>query len=169
MQLESKTIELKRTNSENKDFIKLVIELEKHLTYADEEAHSECKPCSKLETIKHVVIAYIEGEAVGCGAIRKYDTDTIEVKRMFVSVNVRGEGVGSKILIELEIWAKQLGFKKSILETGNILPEAVRLYKKNNYIHIPNYGYYENMERVFVFSKELYEDTTISNSNAIQM
>jgi len=162
-------IELKRTDSENKDFIKLIIELEKYLAYVDEEAHSECKQYSKLETIKHVVIAYIEGKAVGCGAIRQYDTDTIEVKRMYISINARGQGVGSKILVELEIWAKQLGFKKSILETGNMLPEAIRLYKKNNYIQIPNYGQYENMEKSVCFLKKFYDDIIISNSNAIQM
>jgi GNAT superfamily N-acetyltransferase len=148
-------VELKRINSKNKDFIKLVIELEKHLTYADEEAHSECKQYNKLETIKHVVVAYIEGKAVGCGAIRKHNTDTIEVKRMFVSMDARRQGVGSKILAELEVWAKDLGFKNIILETGDMLPEAVKLYKKNNYIQIPNYGQYEGMEKSICFAKEL--------------
>ncbi|GAB6119592.1 GNAT family N-acetyltransferase [Dysgonomonas termitidis] len=167
--MEMLNIEFKRTNSENEDFRELVVELEKHLTCADERAHSECKQYNKLESIKHVVVAYIDKKAVGCGAIRKYDTDTIEVKRMFVSINARKQGVGSKILVELEIWAKQLGFQKSILETGNMLPEAVRLYKKNNYIQIPNYGQYENMEKSVCFSKKLYEDTIISNFNAIQM
>lgn len=149
------TIKPKRTNSENEDFRKLVIELEKHLSCADEKAHSECKQYNKLETIKQVVVAYIDEKAVGCGAIREYDQDTIEVKRMFVSIDARGQGVGAKILIELEAWAKQLGFKKSILETGNMLPEAVRLYKRNNYIQIPNYGQYEGMEKSICFAKKL--------------
>ncbi|WP_080902756.1 GNAT family N-acetyltransferase [Parabacteroides sp. Marseille-P3160] len=148
-------IEFRRTNSENEDFLKLVIELEKHLTNADEEAHSECKRYNNLETIKHVVIAYIGGTAIGCGAIREYDADTIEVKRMFVSIAARGQGVGTKLLIELETWAKQLGFKKSILETGNMLPEAVRLYKRNNYVQIPNYRQYKDMEKSICFAKEL--------------
>ncbi|MBF0648590.1 GNAT family N-acetyltransferase [Dysgonomonas sp. GY75] len=148
-------IEIKRTNSGNEDFRKLVVELEKHLTFADEKAHSECKQYNKLETIKYVVVAYIEGKAIGCGAIRKYDSDTIEVKRMFVSIDARGQGVGTKMLLELEAWAIELGFKKSILETGNMLPEAVRLYKKSNYIQIPNYGQYEGMEKSICFAKKL--------------
>jgi GNAT superfamily N-acetyltransferase len=149
------TIELKRTNSENKDFRKLVIELEKYLTCADEEAHSECKQYNKLETIKHVVVAYIDGKAIGCGAIRKYDSDLVEIKRMFVLLDARGQGVGTKILAELEVWAKDLGFKNIILETGDMLPEAVKLYKKNNYIQIPNYGQYENMDKSICFTKKL--------------
>lgn len=149
------TIEVERTNSENEDFRKLVFELEDHLTWADEKAHSECKQYNKLESIKHVIVVYIDKKAIGCGAIRKYDQDTIEVKRMFVSKNTREKGVGTKILIELETWAKELGYKKSILETGAMLPEAVRLYKKNNYIQIPNYGQYEGMEKSICFAKKL--------------
>ncbi len=148
-------IELKRTNSENEDFLKLVIELEKHLTSADEEAHSKCKQYNNLESIKSVVVAYSNGKAIGCGAIRKYDTDLVEIKRMFVSTDARGQGVGSLILAELEVWAKDLGFKNTILETGNMLSEAVGLYKKNNYIQIPNYGQYEGMEKSICFTKEL--------------
>ncbi|GAB6119012.1 GNAT family N-acetyltransferase [Dysgonomonas termitidis] len=148
-------IEFRQTGSENEDFLKLVIELEKHLTNADRKAHSECKQYNNLETIKHVIIAYIGGIAIGCGAIREYDTDTVEVKRMFVSIAARGQSVGTKLLIELETWAKQLGFKKCILETGNMLPDAVRLYKKNNYVQVPNYGQYKDMEKSICFSKEL--------------
>lgn len=148
-------IDLKRTDSENEDFLKLVIELEKHLTDADEEAHSECKQYNKLETIKYVIVAYINGKAIGCGAIREYDTDLVEIKRMFVSINARGQSVGSKILAELEVWAKDLGFKNTILETGEMLPEAIRLYKRNNYIQIPSYGQYQGMEKSICFTKKL--------------
>lgn len=148
-------IDLKRTDSENEDFLKLVIELEKHLTNADEKAHSECKQYNKLETIKYVIVAYINGKAIGCGAIREYDTDLVEIKRMFVSINARGQSVGSKILAELEVWAKDLGFKNTILETGEMLPEAIRLYKRNNYIQIPSYGQYQGMEKSICFTKKL--------------
>ncbi|MEA5126647.1 MAG: GNAT family N-acetyltransferase [Proteiniphilum sp.] len=149
------TIKVERTNSENKDFRKLVLELENHLIRADEIAHSQCKQYNKLESIQHVIVTYNDKIAIGCGALRKYDQDTVEIKRMFVSENVREKGIGTKILTELEIWAKELGFKKSILETGLMLPEAVRLYKKNGYIQIPNYGQYKGMEKSICFAKDL--------------
>lgn len=149
-------IKVERTNSKNEDFHKLVLELENHLTRADEIAHSECIQYNSLESIQHVVVIYNDKIAIGCGAIRKYDQDTIEIKRMFVAENAREKGIGTKILAELEIWAKELGFKKSVLETGIMLPEAVKLYKKNGYIQIPNYGQYTDMEKSICFAKDLY-------------
>ena len=148
-------IKIERTNSENEDFRRLILKLEDYLTLIDEDAHSECKQYNKLETIKHTVVAYINGKAVGCDAIREFDRNTVEIKRMFVSDDVRKQGVGTKILSELENWAKELGFEKSILETGNMLPEAVRFYQKSNYTQIPNYGQYKSMEKSICFSKKL--------------
>ena len=148
-------IEVKRTNSENEDFRTLVLELEKYLTHADEKVHSKCKKFNNLDTIKHVIVVYVDKKAVGSGAIRKYTQDTVEIKRMFVSENARKKGIGSMILIGLETWAKEFGFEKIILETGNMLPEAVKLYKKNNYIQTPNYGQYEGMEQSICFAKKM--------------
>ena len=148
-------VEIKRTNSENEDFRKLVLKLEAHLTCADEEAHAECKQYNQLETIKYTVVAYINEEAVGCGAIRSFDRNTVEIKRMFVSENARKKGVGAKILAALEVWAIELGFENSILETADMLSEAVGLYKRSNYIQIPNYGQYESMVKSICFSKRL--------------
>ena len=62
-------------------------------------------------------------------------------------------GESYKILAELETWAKELGFQKCILETGNNQPEAIRLYQKCNYKIIPNYGQYEGVETSFCFEK----------------
>jgi len=74
---------------------------------------------------------------------------------MFVSDTARGEGVGSQILVSLEAWARELGFENSILETGKMMPEAIRLYEKNNYTIIPNYGQYAVMEKSICFAKKL--------------
>lgn len=131
---------IERTNSENEDFRKLVLELKNHLTNADEEAHAECIPYNSLESIRHVIVTYNDKIAVGCGAIRELEQDTVEIKRMFVSENAREKGIGTKILTELETWARELGYKKSILETGYMLPKAISLYKKSGYVQIPNYG-----------------------------
>jgi len=147
---------IERANSENEDFRRLVLKLEEYLICADNEAHSECKQYNKLETIKHTVIAYMNEKAVGCGAIRQFDQNTVEIKRMFVSEDARNKGIGAKILAALEEWAKELGFDKSILETAETLPEAIGLYKRSQYIKIPNYGQYESMEKSICFSKKLY-------------
>ena len=79
----------------------------------------------------------------------------MEVKRMFVRLNKRSEGIASEILQEQEKWSKELGYKKCILETGKKQPEAIHLYEKNQYKLIPNYGSYEHVENSVCFEKEL--------------
>lgn len=79
----------------------------------------------------------------------------MEVKRMFVPLHKRGQGIASTILKALEIWCKELGIKKCVLETGKNQPEAIALYKKNQYNIIPNFGKYEAVENSVCFEKEL--------------
>lgn len=146
---------LKRTDSDNTDFRSLVTELDKDLSIRDGEDHSFFAQFNKIDSIKHVVVAYQNNIAVGCGAIKQYDENTMEVKRMFVPLNLRGQGIASKVLRELEKWAKELNYKKCILETGQKQPEAIRLYHKNNYAVIPNFGQYADVVDSVCFEKTL--------------
>jgi putative acetyltransferase len=54
----------------------------------------------------------------------------------------------------LETWASELSFEKCILETGKRQPEAIRLYEKNGYKRIPNYGQYAQIENSVCFEKD---------------
>lgn len=148
-------IVLKRTNSDHKDFQKLIEKLDKDLAIRDGKDHSFYAQFNKIDMIKHVVIAYDYDIPVGCGAIKEYSDNTMEVKRMFVSPERRGQGVASLVLKELELWTKELNFKKCILETGKKQPEAIKLYTKNQYQIIPNYGQYKDVENSVCFEKEL--------------
>ena len=105
--------------------------------------------------IKHAVVAYLEDEAVGCGAIRPFDDRSVEVKRMFVPLKHRGRGIAKEILKELETWTVELSFKRCILETGLKQPEAIALYTKAGYMPIPNYGQYQGMYNSVCFEKLL--------------
>lgn len=146
---------LKRTNSDDQDFQNLVRELDKELAIRDGADHSFYAQFNKIDAIKYAVVAYQDGEPLGCGAIKKYSDAAMEVKRMFVPSEKRGNGVASLILKELENWAKELDFSKCILETGLKQPEAIALYKKSGYAQIPNYGQYENVENSVCFAKEI--------------
>jgi len=146
---------LVRTNSDNLDFQKLVRELDKDLAIRDGEEHAFFAQYNKIDAIKFVVVAYENEVAVGCGAIKEYEPNIMEVKRMFVSPDQRGKGIASIVLIELEKWAAELNYKKCILETGIRQPEAISLYKKNNYLLIDNYGQYINVTSSVCFEKEL--------------
>ena len=144
-----------RTNSKNTDFINLVKELDVYLKITDEDEHDFYNQFNSIDVLKEVVVTYVSENAVGCGAIKKFDNSTVEVKRMFVSLDNRGTGVAQKILQELETCAKELGYKKCILETGVRQVEAVKFYKKCGYKIIPNYGQYQGMENSICFEKKI--------------
>lgn len=148
-------IHLLRTNSENHDFIQLVKLLDQDLQRRDGADHPFFAQFNKIDSIKYVVVAYFDLTPVGCGAIKEYDDETIEIKRMYVTPEHRGNGVATAVLQELEALTKELGYKKCILETGEKQPEAIGLYAKNLYRRIPNYGQYANVMTSVCFLKEL--------------
>jgi len=144
-----------RTNSNDQDFINLVKQLDAYLAVKDGRDHAFYDQYNKLDKIKHVVVAYDNNQPVGCGAIKEYDSNTMEVKRMFTLPEYRGKGIATKLLNELEKWTIELGYEKCILETGKRQPEAIALYKKNGYKSIPNYGQYTGMDNSVCFEKEM--------------
>jgi len=149
-------IKITRTNSQNTDFINLVKELDAHLKITDGEDHEFYNQFNNIDIIKHVIVVYKDKKPVGCGAIKHFDTDAVEVKRMFVIEKFRGEGIAVNTLLELEKWAKEMGYKKCILETGERQVEAVKLYHKCNYKRMNiNYGQYKGIENSLCFEKNI--------------
>mgnify|MGYP001586987236 FL=1 len=142
-----------RTDNKNVDFNKLIIELDAYLKVTDGADHEFYNQFNGLDNIKNVVIAYQDNQAIGCGAFKKLDDETIEIKRMYVKFAHRGSGTAQAILNSLELWASEKGFKKCILETGNRQVEAIKFYKKAGYKSIPNYGQYIHMEDSNCFEK----------------
>ena len=147
-------MEIIRTNSENQDFIDLVKDLDFYLALKDGEEHSFYAQFNKINNLENCLVVYENEEAIGCGAIKPYDENSMEVKRMFVKPEFRGKGFASKILTELENWSKEKGFSSTILETGKRQTEAVNLYSKT-YEKIPNYGQYKGVENSVCFKKNL--------------
>jgi putative acetyltransferase len=146
---------LTRTDSANEDFRQLVPILDQELAVLDGEDAAYYAQFNKTETIPHVVMAYQDGIAVGCGAIRQYEGDTAEVKRMFVLRPYRRRGIAEQVLHELEAWARELNYSTLILETGVVQPEAIGLYLKNGYQIIPNYGQYADMPKSVCMRKTI--------------
>jgi putative acetyltransferase len=142
-----------RTNSENSDFIELVRYLDAELAERDGNEHAFYAQFNKIDMIKFVTVAYENDKPVSCGAIKQYTPDIAEIKRMYTLPEYRGKGLATRVLTELEQWAVELSFKKSILETGKKQPEAIRLYEKNGYTRIPNFGQYAGIENSLCFEK----------------
>lgn len=133
----------------------LVRFLDAELAITDGEDHLFYSQFNKIDKIKYVVLVYENGIPAGCGAIKEFGNDTMEVKRMFVSPEKRNRGFATRILSELEKWAVELSYVKCILETGKRQPDAIGLYTKNGYKSIPNYGQYAGVENSVCFEKEL--------------
>jgi GNAT superfamily N-acetyltransferase len=101
------------------------------------------------------IVVYDGGEPIACGAIRRHDDETAEVKRMWVRPGARGRGVARMVLDELESSAVALGYRATVLETGLRQPEALALYESHGYTRIPNYGFYRESALSRCYRKEL--------------
>ncbi|WP_055448906.1 GNAT family N-acetyltransferase [Lacinutrix mariniflava] len=148
-------LKIVKTNSENPDFIALVKSLDSYLKITDGDEHEFYNQFNSITLLKHVVIAYHNNIAVGCGAFKPFNDSTVELKRMFTVLDYRGQGIAGEIIKTLELWAQEIGFTTSVLETGTKQTEAVSFYKKCEYRITPNYGQYKDMENSLCFKKIL--------------
>ena len=148
-------IKIIRTHSENSDFENLVESLNAYLEIMDGAEHQFYKQYNNIDVLKHVVLIYLNDIPVACGAFKGFDSDSVEIKRMYTNPDFRNEGIASKVLHELEKWAKEEAYKSCILETGKRQIEAVSFYKSMDYKIIPNYGQYKNISNSICFKKEL--------------
>ncbi len=103
-----------------------------------------------------LVRAVLDGSVVGCGAVRRIDERTGELKRMFVDPGVRGGKVGAALLDQLEQRALLLGIDTIVLETGIHQHAALGLYAGAGYVPTPLWGEYErSAETSRTFRKRL--------------
>jgi GNAT superfamily N-acetyltransferase len=133
----------------------LVALLDKDLAVRDGEDHAFYAQFNKVDAIKEVIVAYHDGNPVGCGAIKPFSAIEAEVKRMFVHPDNRKQGIAAKVLNELEHWAAELGFSVCVLETGKKQPEAIALYQKVGYYITANYGQYIGVDNSVCMAKPL--------------
>lgn len=102
------------------------------------------------------LVAYSDGQPVGCGAIRRLDERTAEIKRMYVAPEWRGRGVGRAVLDALEAEGRRLGVARIVLETGTLQDRALALYRSCGYTVIPAFGeYVDTPDTSICMGKEL--------------
>lgn len=148
-------LRLIRTDSRDADFKTLVSELDDYLKITDGDEHDFYNQFNSIENLENVVIAYWDKCLVGCGALKKFDDKSIEVKRMFTKERFRRKRFAANILGALESLAAELDYEHVILETGLRQKEAVEFYKNLGYRIIPNYGQYSNMANSLCFKKRI--------------
>lgn len=88
------------------------------------------------------VVGYLDTDAVAMGGVRRIDSDSVEIKRMYVVPEFRGRGLSRVVLAHLESLARDLGATRVLLETGQKQPEAMRLYETSGYERVDGFGHY---------------------------
>lgn len=151
----SHTIKFTRTTSADADFRKMVNALDDDLNQRNGDIQRQYDQYNKIDKIKYAMVIYADGIPVGCGCFKPFDSETIEVKRMFVKPEFRGRQLAARLLRELEIWALEEGFTGAVLETGVRQVEAQRLYSIAGYSKTENYGQYIGMEDSLCYRKQL--------------
>jgi GNAT superfamily N-acetyltransferase len=87
------------------------------------------------------LVAERDGLYIGCGALRQVSQDTCEMKRLYVSPNGRGQGVGRALAEGIISEARQLGYARMLLDTLPSMREAHSLYAALGFKPIPAYRY----------------------------
>jgi GNAT superfamily N-acetyltransferase len=146
---------IKKVDSSDIDFQNLVKLLDADLAVRDGDDHDFYHQFNNIDMLKNCVVTYLGDEAVACGAFKPFSEDSVEIKRMYTNPEKRKLGLASETLNALEIWAEESGYKKCVLETGIMQPEAIALYEKNGYKRISNYGQYAGVENSVCFEKIL--------------
>jgi GNAT superfamily N-acetyltransferase len=101
------------------------------------------------------LVARLDGRAVACGGLRRFDDRSAEIKRMYTDPSVRGRGVARRVLQALESAARTAGYERVVLETGTLQPHAVALYRSAGFVPMPCYGEYVHDPHSVCFEKEL--------------
>ena len=86
------------------------------------------------------VLMRVAGEPVACGGLKRLDDETAEIKRMYIVPGFRGQGLSRVLLDALEERARELGYVRVRLDTGDRQPAAAALYGAAGYRRIPDYN-----------------------------
>lgn len=122
-----------------------------HSLYSAEGVHMLDVEDLAAPSVCFLIAVSARGEAEGCGAIVLNPDGSAEIKRMFVSPEARGKGVGTAILEGLEARTREARVRVIRLETGRRQSEAVRLYRSFGYRECGRFGdYHADAHSVFM-------------------
>ncbi|HEX4444081.1 MAG TPA: GNAT family N-acetyltransferase [Galbitalea sp.] len=100
-------------------------------------------------------VGAFDGEdLVGHAALRPFE-DKLEVKRVIVFQEYRGQGISKRLMAELETVARERGVSELVLQTGDRQPDAVAVYTSIGYVPIPLFGLYQGVSFFLCFGKSL--------------
>jgi len=134
----------------------LALNSELDARYPEEGAnHFRLDPAEVADGHGGFFVARLGEIAAGCGAVRLVDAGAAEIKRMYVPPALRGRGIATRLLAQLESEARRLGAARLVLETGERQFESVALYRRAGFVEIPRYGEYMNSPLSLCMGKPL--------------
>jgi N-acetylglutamate synthase-like GNAT family acetyltransferase len=150
-------IEFKWTDGTDKDFQRFYLETENYYSkiVGGLKNRTAFVPYNISESITDVIIAMLDGEAVGCAGLKKYSDDDVEVKRVWVEPEYRGKHISTEMMNLIEEKAREMQFSRAILQTRPIMKDAVKLYEKRGYTLIDNYPPYDKLEGAICMALKL--------------
>ena len=106
---------------------------------------------AEFDDMKHVEEHYfqnnghflvvLDGEKViGSGAVRKFDTTSAELKRMWLLETYHGKGIGYRVINQLFDFARSKGYQRIILQTSSKQTRAITFYKQIGFYEIASYN-----------------------------
>lgn len=156
-------MEIKVVAYQHPDSAKLIAEVQQeYVARYGEEDVTPVDPAEFAEPRGIFLVGYRDGVPIACGGWRAHDgpppeylPGDVEMKRLYVSADARGNGYAREMLAEIERTATEAGRLRMILETGIHQPEAIALYRSTGYFEIEKFGVYRDDPASVCFAKEL--------------
>jgi putative acetyltransferase len=86
-----------------------------------------------------LLLAMRGDDAAGCVAMRDLGGGTCEMKRLYVTPESRGRGVGRLLVAEVLRRAERAGYRKMVLDTVPEMVEAIGLYRSFGFVDTAPY------------------------------
>lgn len=149
--------EYRWTNGKDEDFHRFYLKTEEYYSsiVGGLQNRQAFVPYNLSETISEVMIASVNGVAVGCAGLKAYSDSDAEIKRVWVEQDYRRNHIAAEMMERIEEKARELGFRRTILQTRPIMRDAVGFYLNRGYCQIDNYPPYDHLDGAVCFAKVL--------------
>jgi DNA-binding MarR family transcriptional regulator/GNAT superfamily N-acetyltransferase len=143
--LTATSVEFRPVDPEHRDarfcLAEYVAELNRRSTRVfDPSVGATARPHEVRPPAGQFFVAYLHGEPIGCGAVKYHADAPAEIKRMWIAPQVRGLGIGRRLLETLEACAVASGAKVAHIETSEVLTEALALYRSAGWVDVPAFN-----------------------------
>lgn len=129
------TYVLRRFRPQDQEAVKMLIleGLEDHWGFLDSSLNLDLEDISVSYAGAYFLVATIADQVVACGALLPLDNACAQIVRMSVKRNMRGMGLGSRLLESLIVYARETGLREIILETTAAWKEVIAFYQAHGF------------------------------------